>query len=335
MRLLGILALAALSALLIGCGGTGAGETVEKRPERPPKLESVNVTIDGLPGPEAAGFFMAQERGYFRDAGLDVLIMAPSTPLRPLWYVGNRTVDIAVSHEPQVVLSREKGAPVVAIGSVVPRSTMAMIWLEKSQIDGIADLRGKTIAYPGVRFQRELLEAVLGRAGLTLDDVKLKRVDYELVPALISGRADAIFGGSGNVEGVELEARGLEPVITPVSDLGVPPYDELVAIARPDRVAKDPELFRRFMAAAIRGVDAAMEDPEAATDAIATYASEYGEVNRKALADGVEATLPLLSKTGEISPGQVTRLVNWMHAEGLIRRKLPTSELLVSPQEDR
>lgn len=274
-----------------------------ERPERPPKLQPVNVTIDGLPGPESAGLFMASERGYFEDEGLEVLLMAPSHPPRPLWYTANRTVDLAVSHEPQVMISRRKGAPVVAVGSIVPQPTMAMIWLKKSGIDGIAGLRGKTIAYPGVLFQKKLLEAVLAKAGLTLADVKLKRVDYKLVPALVSGRADAIFGGSWNVEGVELKTRGLKPVIRPVTELGIPDYDELVVIGRTDRVAKDPEMFRRFLAAATHGVEAAIEDPETATDAIAQYASEYGEVNRKALRAGVEATLPLLSTTGRLTAG--------------------------------
>lgn len=303
MRSLRLLTLGLLVALLAGCGGGGDTETTAKRPERPPKLQPVNVTIDGLPGPESAGLFMAAERGYFEDEGLEVLLMAPSHPPRPLWYTANRTVDLAVSHEPQVVISRKKGAPVVAVGSLVPQPTMAMIWLGKSGIDGIADLRGKTIAYPGVLFQRKLLEAVLAKAGLTLADVKLKRVDFELVPALVSGRADAIFGGSWNVEGVELKTRGLKPVIRPVTELGIPDYDELVVIGRTDRVAKDPEMFRRFLAAATHGVEAAVEDPETATDAIAQYASEYGEVNRKALRAGVEATLPLLSTTGRLTAG--------------------------------
>jgi ABC-type nitrate/sulfonate/bicarbonate transport system substrate-binding protein len=304
MRALRLLALGLLVALLAGCGGGGGDAgTTETRPERPPKLQDVNVTIDGVPGPESAGLFMAAERGYFEDQGLEVLLMAPSHPPRPLWYTANRTVDLAVSHEPQVVLSRKKGAPVVAVGSIVPRPTMAMIWLGKSRIERIADLRGKTIAYPGVLFQRKLLETVLAKAGLTLADVTLKRVDYDLVPALVSGRADAIFGGSWNVEGVELETRGLKPVIRPVTELGIPDYDELVVIGRTDRVAKDPEMFRRFLAAATRGAAAAAEDPEAATEAIATYASEYGDVNRKALQAGVEATLPLLSKTGRLRQG--------------------------------
>lgn len=324
-------ALATMALLLAGCGGGEETATGENRPEPPRKLQPVNVTIDGIPGPETAGLFMAAERGYFEDEGLEVLLMAPSTPQRPVWYTANRTVDVGVSHAPQLVLSGAKGAPVVAVGSLVSQPTMATIWLEKSGIGGVADLRGKTIAYPGVLFQKKLLEAVLARAGLALSDVELERVDYDLVPALLSGRADAIFGGSWNVEGIELETRGLKPVVTPVSDQGVPAYDELVVIGRTDRVSKDSEMFRRFLAAVTRGAEAAIEDPEAATEAIAIDASQYGEVNRKALRAGVEATLPMLSEAGQIDAGRLGRLVGWMHAEGMIQRKPPVSALLVEP----
>jgi ABC-type nitrate/sulfonate/bicarbonate transport system substrate-binding protein len=70
-----------------------------------------------------------------------------------------------------------------------------------------------------------------------------------LVSALLSGRADAIFGGSWNVEGIELESRGAEPVITRIQDLGIPDYEELVMVARSDLVADDPRLIRDFMSA--------------------------------------------------------------------------------------
>ena len=60
----------------------------------------------------------------------------------------------------------------------------------------------------------DFLQSFLARGGLTLDDVEVRRVGYELVSALTDGEVDAIFGGSWNIEGAVLEARGLKPVIT-------------------------------------------------------------------------------------------------------------------------
>lgn len=320
-----------LALLLAGCGD-GAETTAERqdRPERPQpqkKLKSVEITLDGYPNAENVGVLMAEERGYFEDAELEVSVHTPVSPLLPVKYVNDRTVDLSVTHEPQVVVAKEKGVPIVAIRSLVPQSTAAMIWLKKSKIRGLSDLRGKTIAIPGVPFQEGLLEAVLAKAGLSLADVEVEQVEHLLAPALASGRADAIFGGSWNIEGIELDSRGLEPVVTRVENLGVPAYEELVVIARRDRLAKDPESIRGFLTALARGTDAAIEDPEAAAEALAEQALKP---NRKAIEAELEATLPLLSRSGRMSPGKAGRLVAWMREQGLVQRQLPASALLTN-----
>lgn len=292
--------------LLAGCGDDGGAETAETRTDRqeqterpePPKknLKSVEITLDGYPNAENVGVWMAKERGYFEDAGLDVYIHTPVTPLLPVKYVADRSVDLSITHQPQLAIAQEKGVPVVAVRSLLSQPTAAMIWLRKSKIGGLSDLKGKTIAISGVPFEEDLLEEVLAQAGLSFSDVKVEQVEHLLVPALVSGRADAIFGGSWNVEGIELEARGLKPVITRVEDLDLPTYKELILIARRDRLAKDPESIRAFATALARGTAAAVEDPEAATEVLL---KQSGKSNRKAIEAQLEATLPLLSESDQ------------------------------------
>lgn len=313
--------------LLAGCGAGAAG-TADTHSEPPRRTEEINLTLDGWEGPEAMGILMAEKRGYFSDAGLNVVILTPATPNRPVQYVVDGTDDLGISHLPQVVMAKEKGAPIVAVGSLLSQPTAAMIWLKKSPIEGIRDLKGKTIAIPGLPFQRRFLQSVLAASGLEPDDVKVISVGYKLVPALISGRADAIFGGSSNLEGVRLEARGFEPVITGVQDLGVPAYDELVVIDRTDRIAEDPRLVRDFISAVARGTAAAVEDPKGAVEAIENAAESNPESSQKMTEAEVEATAPLLAQSGYIDPGQASRLVDWMYEEGMIQRKPPVSDLL-------
>ncbi|HEX5989932.1 MAG TPA: ABC transporter substrate-binding protein [Solirubrobacterales bacterium] len=289
-------------------------------------LQHMEVTLDGYRGPENAGILMADKRGYFAEAGLSVKIYPPETPLRPVRYVAEKVIDLAVSHQPQVVLAEEKGVPIVAVGSLMPEPTMGMMWSAGSGIHDIADLKGKTIAIPGLSFEEKFLRAVLARAGLTLADVKVKTVYYDLVPALVKGRADAIFGGSSNVEGVELEERGLDPVIASVQSLGIPSYDELVLIARSDRLAEDPESIRRFLSAVRRGTAAAIEDPPAVSRAIA---NGYEPVTREMEAQ-VEATLPLLSRDGYLDPDQAKGLVDWMQEEGMVQQAPSAAQLFTN-----
>ncbi|HEU4738245.1 MAG TPA: ABC transporter substrate-binding protein [Solirubrobacterales bacterium] len=331
LRLLLLLGATVVVALLGGCGG-GSETSSEVSEKQNVTLEDLHLNLDWDPGPEDVGPLLADQLGYFRDARIRAEINSPILPERPTKYTDEKLVDAAIVQEPQVVLAREEGRPIVIFGALVPTANLAIIWPSKSGIESIADLKGKTIAYPGVPFQKDFLEYVLAGAGLTLADVKLDDVGYDLVPALASGRADAIFGGSANEEGTFLEARGLDPVVTEVTKLGVPGYDELVLIARRDRYTENPKLFQRLLDASIRGNEAATEDTESATETIVSENAEEGAVKvAKPAQAGVEATAPLLSENGEIDRARLKRLVDWMYEEGMIERRWSVSQLVAGP----
>jgi putative hydroxymethylpyrimidine transport system substrate-binding protein len=268
---------------------------------------------------------------YFADVSLDAHLLAPGSPIFPISYVIEEVDDLGITQEPQLVMAKAKGAPVVAVGSLVSKPTAAMIWLKKSRIRNIGDLKGKTIAYPGLPFQKGFLKSILARAGLTLRDVKIEFVEYHLVSALVNGRADAIFGGSWNQEGVELETQGLEPVVTRVQDLGIPAYDELVVIARSDRVAEDPRLIEDFMSAVNRGTAAALKSPYLAIESLKASPEVNPALGHPKLARAeIHATLPLLAKGGYMDPARARRLIDWMYGQGLIKKKPPVSEILTN-----
>jgi len=320
-----------LVVCLAGCGG-GGGSTAEERPEPPGELREVRISLNRYVGPEHAGILMAEANGYFADVGLKVILDPPGGPKAPVLYLLSGLIDsdFSVSHEPQVAIAVENNRQIVAVGSLVPEPTAALIWLEGSGIKGIADLKGKTIAVPGLAFQMGLLESVLARSGLELQDVKVDHVGYLAIPALVSGRADAIFGVSPQLEGVELRSLGRKPVITPVQSEGVPPYDELVLIATTQLASREPQLIRDFMAALSRGTAAAVRNPQAVVREIESHVEPSPVSSRRAREAQVAAILPLLSKTGYMDPGQAKRLIDWMHSEGMIRKKIPVSSLLTN-----
>jgi ABC-type nitrate/sulfonate/bicarbonate transport system substrate-binding protein len=319
------LATAVAVLLVSGCGSQGDADTAAPASQR---IRNLTVTLNGYEGPENVGILMAQANGYFTDARLSVSILTPVLPTRPIQYVITRQDDLGVTQEPQLVLAKEKGAPVVAVGSLVNQPTAAMIWLKKSHIAGIGDLKGKTVAIPGLPFQEDLLGIALARYGLKLEDVEVEKVGYGLVEALVSGRADAIFGGSWNLEGAELETRGLKPVVIRPQNFGFPSYDEFMVVARPDFVAKEPGAIRDFMSAVTRGNAAAVEDPGAAVDAIEKAGLGGPILGRKTLEAEVAATAPLLSKSGYMYSEEAIRLVDWMHEQGVIKSFPKPSMLL-------
>ena len=254
---------------------------------------------------------MAQKLGYFEEAGLDVSIHTPSDPAAPIKLLAAGQTDLAISYEPEVLLAHEQGLDVLAVGALVNRPLTSMIWLKKSGIEGVGDLRGKTIATAGIPYQDAYLKTILARANLTPSDVKAVNVGFGLLPAILGGKAQAMLGGFSNVEGVDLRLRGKDPVVTPVDKLGVPTYDELVLVAQRKRLEEDPQAIRLFLAALARGTAAAAKSPQAATKALLEANPDLDPKLTKA---EVAATLPLLNpprRTGTLrlhGPGRLGRV---------------------------
>jgi putative hydroxymethylpyrimidine transport system substrate-binding protein len=313
-----VLALIALSLGLVACGEKSEDSTSAG-------AEPLSLTLDFYPNPDHAGIYMAQKLGYFADAGLDVSIQTPSDPAAPIKQVAAGRTDLAISYEPEVLLAREQGLDVIAVAALVDRPLTSLIWLNKSGIGGIADLRGKTIATAGIPYQDAYLKTILARAKLTPSDVDTVNVGYGLLPALVGGRAQAMLGGFRNVEGVDLRLRGLGPVVTPVDQLGVPTYDELVLVANAGRLEGDSESVRLFLAALARGTAAAVEDPGATTKALLEANPDLDPGLTKA---EVAATLPLLSRSGRMNPAKWKAFIAWAQENDVISVRPSTSEVL-------
>ena len=319
MRLLRIIALAA-TALALALAVAGCGEKSEDPAEA--QATPFTLTLDFYPNPDHAGIYMAEKLGYFRDAGLDVSIQEPSDPSLPIRQVAAGRTDLAISYEPEVVLARDQGLDVVAVGSLVNRPLTSMIWLGDSKIKGVGGLRGKTIATAGIPYQDAYLETILARSGLSTSDVKVVNVGFGLLPAILSGKADAMLGGFRNIEGVDLRLRGKAPVVTPVDQLGVPSYEELVLVAQGSRLEEDPEAIRLFLAALARGTAAAVKSPDASTDAVL---EANPALDPKLTRAEIQATLPLL---GDGAPDESAwaRFIDWMRQNELIDTALSATD---------
>ena len=252
--------IAALS-LLAGCG-----EREESSQGGEP--EQFDLALDWFPNPDHAGIYAALERGYFEEAGLEVEPRIPSDPSAPIKQVAAGRVDLAISYEPEVLIARDEGLDVVAVGALAREPLTSLVSLGKDAVRRGRQLDGRRVATAGIPYQAAFLRAILERAGLKEDDMERVDVGLNLLPPLIAGRVDAALGLFWNIEGVELARRGEDPTIVPVDELGIPTYDELVLVASGERVAEDPEAIRLFLAALERGTRDAAQDPAGATAAL-------------------------------------------------------------------
>jgi len=316
----------AAAALAAGCGEKSEDVT-------PGNPQPFDVALDFYVNADHAGLYQAIDRGYFRDAGLDVRPQVPSDPSAPIKEVAAGRVDLAISYEPEVLLARDQGLPVNAVAAVVPTPLTSLIWLKGSGITDVKHLRGRTIATAGIPYQSAYLQAILERSGLSTNDVHVVDVMQGLLPAILSGRADAMLGGFLNVEGVDLRLRGKQPTVIPVNRLGIPTYDELVLVANSDRLNDESQSIRLFIAALERGTKAAVANPPAATKAVLDAGKG---LNPKFTAAEVRTTLPLLLPSagrrpyGYMDPRQWQRFAQFFADHGLIKAVPSTGDVLTN-----
>jgi len=325
-KLLATALVLAAASLATGCGEKSEDVT-------PGNPQPFDVALDFYVNADHAGLYTAIERGYFRDAGLDVRPRVPSDPSAPIKEVAAGRVDLAISYEPEVLLARDQGLPVKAVAALVDTPLTSLIWLQGSGIDNVKGLRGKTIATAGIPYQEDYLRTILERSGLSPDDVEVVNVQQGLLPAILSGRADAMLGGFLNVEGVDLRLRGKQPTVIPVDRLGIPTYDELVLVANSDSLDDEEENVRLFIAALERGTKAAVANPEAAT---ASVLDAGKGLNAKFTAAEVRKTLPLLLPKGSerpygyMDPAAWQRFAQFFADHGLIEALPSTGDVLTN-----
>jgi putative hydroxymethylpyrimidine transport system substrate-binding protein len=293
--------------------------------------QKMTVTLDWTPNPDHVGIYDAQQTGLFARAGLDVTVRSPSDPTAPLKLVGVGRSDLAVSYEQELFFAAAKQLPVVAVAAVVPQPLNSFMAIEPT-VHSLSDLRGKTIGITGVPSDYATLDTALHSVGLTRAQLKIVTVGYNLLPALLAHRVDAVLGVYRNVEGIQLQLRGLHPTIIPVDRAGVPSYDELVLVANKTRLHDDPQYrsaVKRFVGAFLAGTADARRNPSMALAIVKKVTAS----DPKFLARAVPATLRLLAGSrgiGCLSADAWQRFSDWMHATGLLKKPIAAA-LVVTP----
>jgi putative hydroxymethylpyrimidine transport system substrate-binding protein len=281
----------------------------------------VDLLLDYLPNVDHAGLYAAQGEGQFDRAGLDVTLQTPSDPASVLKVLAAGRADLAISYEPDLLLAREQGVKVMAVGALASRPLTSLMSVGKDAISDPKELRGKRVGTAGIPYQAAYLKTILKQAAVPATTVKTVNVGFNLVPAMLSHRVDATLGAFWNIEGVELERRDRKPKILHLEDLGVPTYDELVIVAREETVRNDGAMIRRFMQALARGTKALAADGNAGLDPLIQGNPDLDRATQEAQ---LEATLPVLQPSagkpyGWMEPKEWDAFARWMEQEGQLK----------------
>jgi len=287
--------------------------------------DKLTLLLDWFVNPDHGPILIAQEKGYFKDAGLTVEVIAPADPSAPPKLVAAGKADIAVSYQPQLHLQREQGLPLVRIGTLVATPLNCLLVLDKGPVKTIADLKGKKVGFSVAGVEEAMLSAMLARHGVSMADIDLINVNFSLSPALMSKQVDAVIGAFRNFELNQMQIEGVDGKCFYPEEEGLPPYDELIYVAKVDGFDKD--VMRRFLEATEKATQFIVNYPQESWEIFSATSKELqDELNKRAWRD----TVPRFAlRPAALDIGRYRRMAEFLKDAGLIKKTIPVSEYAV------
>jgi putative hydroxymethylpyrimidine transport system substrate-binding protein len=281
--------------------------------------QSFTLILDWFINPDHAPLFAAKYCGAFARAGLDVKLIAPTDPDVPPRLVAAGQADACLSYQPQLYLLVDQGLPVRRTGTLIGKPLNTLTALKQSGITKLADLKGRKIGYSVAGVETVLIGTMLKSVGLTLADVSLVNVNFNLVTSLQSHEVDAVIGTFRTYEDIQLAQAGLEPMIFAPEDYGVPMADELILLSSADKL-KAPVLSV-FLAALREGVAALEANPE---KMLTLFLKDNPSLNDRLDIASWHALPPYFTRDPAVlDASRYTTYRDFMHAAGLIKQDLP------------
>jgi NitT/TauT family transport system substrate-binding protein len=262
--------------------GTGSGS---------PDLRKVRLLLGFQPDVQFAPFYLAQQAGYFADAGLEVSIEYSDDVIR---LVADGQAEFGVADATDVMIGRTTGIPIKYVATLYDHFPVALIGAPAVVPPEPSGLSGLRIGTPG-RFGSSwhALLALLDAGGLTTDDVTIREYpQFNQVQGLLNGDVDLITGFRAN-EPLRLEAQGFDVELMTVDDFAPLPGPGIVV--GDELLAADRALVHGFAASIVKAQQAIVNDPDVGLQAAVAEVPAIGddeETARAVLAATVEAWDP-------------------------------------------
>jgi len=256
--------------------------------------EKLKLMLDWFPNVDHLPIYVANEKGYFADQGIEVSIISPSETSDALKLTASGHMDIAVSYQPQTIIATDQGLPLKVIAPLVVHPLTTLLFLEGKGIKDPSDLSNKKIGYTVPGLMDVLLDAFASINDI--QDYTPVNVGFTILPALISNKVDAIMGPFKTYETVGMAQHGVKAQFFELEKWGIPDYEELIFVCGPKTLKEKPGAVKGFVNAIEKAFAYTKTHPE---DALATYLSAVPAADKKIETLAFELTRPYFAvKTG-------------------------------------
>ncbi len=285
----------------------------------------LTVVLDWFINPNHAPLLVAQEKGFFKQQGLQVRLLTPADPSDGPKLVATHKAEIALTYQPQLLLQINQGLPLMRFATLVNSPLNCLVILKSAHIDKIEDLRGKKVGYSAGAIDTVMMQAMLQAHGLQLSDIQFINVRYDLVKALLSKKIDAFTGAMRNFEPIQLQQNGHPPQLFFPEENGFPSYDELIFVTHQDNI-NDPRL-KKFLIALTESIQYLKTHPDESWQLVIKAHPELNNpLNRAAWFASIQY---FDSEPEKFDPARYQALASFMFNHGLIKHLPETSSYAI------
>lgn len=265
-----VLTMLGMALVISGCTRSGS-------PEEAGVLTKVRLPMGYIPNIQYAPFYVAVEKGYFRDAGLEVEFDY-KFETDGVALVGSSELPFALVSGEQVLLARAQGLPVTYVVAWYQEYPVSVVARSELGVLVPQDLKGKKIGLPGLFGANYVgLRAMLFEAGVNEEEVTLDSIGFNQVELLAAGQQDIVVGYAAN-EPIQLRARGIA-----VTEMRVADYVQLASngiLTSEKVIAENPELVRAFVTAFLKGLADTIADPGEAFRLSQSHIPNFGDLDQ-------------------------------------------------------
>ena len=327
------LALILSGIMMLSVAACSSGQTAENE-NTAGELQDFDIVLDWYPNAVHSFIYVAMEKGYYEEEGLNVNVQFPSNTNDAISLTAAGQADAGLYYQTNTVsTAANQNIPIKVIGTVVQHPLNIVMSMGESGINGAKDLKGKTVGYPGTPDNEVFIKAMMEHNGLKYEDVTMQDVGFDLNTALITGNVDAIIGGYINHEYPTLLQEGYDVTYFDITDEGIPDYEELVLVTGEKQIEEESDKLEAFIRASKKGFEDMKKDPQAALDTLLKYQDEGNypldpEIEKASM----EILLPLMESDEQafltVNEQSWTDTIDWLNEQGLLENEISASDIL-------
>jgi ABC-type nitrate/sulfonate/bicarbonate transport system substrate-binding protein len=301
-----------------------ACQSEEVAPRPPAEKQEVIMMLDWVPNTNHTGIFVAQDQGYFQEAGLEVTIIEPGEVYAEQAVSGG-AADFGISFQEQLTIARSNGIPLVSIAAIIQHNTSAFASRGELDLTFPREWGGLQYGAFGSPFEEPTLRVLMECDGGDFDQLEVVDTGFADPLVLLSENQIDLAWIFYAWQGIQAEQQGIDLNLVMLSEWFecIPDYYTPILITSETTIQEQPEVVRSFVGAIARGYEYAIGAPEAAAQILLNSAPELDpnlvSSSQAWISQQYQADAP---RWGEQRVQVWERYTTWMVENGIIKESI-------------